>query len=439
MIDFNKNCLIAGRYKTKKKLGAGAFGSVFLAEQEAFDMTFRSVALKLFNKDIKNSMEARQIFNDAIVLLDLIENCFDPYIQSLFIYVYDIGSTTIKDDTEGLLDRGYITMELMETDLRTIIGPTGSDKFRRTTVTEALNYMKPVISALAFMHSQKYPIIHRDLKPGNILFRVGKENGKDKIQIKVADFGLAVQIFNFLELPDMGGTIAYQDLESFTIGKASTESDVYAIGIMLYELLTGKYPYDIEFANNLSPNTQLSKDILNDCLEHAMSKPVIPPSDLNYELKKYLWLEEIIMACIEPSRINRTKNAKQLKLLIENDEPPPPPPPTSKYKDLVELGKNAMGRGREQWNSAEKFFKQAIQISRKHCDAISLLAHLLIEMDKIKEAELLLRERIEQNRECCHIYQELAYLYGKRGLPSLQADYLSQMKQIGECKYSIFN
>jgi len=441
MIDLIESGLISGRYNIQTLLGEGTFGKVYLAKQEVFELSFRSVALKLFEKEIESTKQARHIFTDTILLINLLENCHDPQIKEKFIQVYDIGLTSIKVKGEGIRKKGYITMERMDNDLRKVIGQTGKPNFRKTTVKEALFYMKPVIDALAYMHTQKEPILHRDLKPENILLRMGKEKGRDVTQVKVADFGLAVQMFNIWELPQAAGTVPYQDLESFKWKTASPESDVYGIGVIFYELLTGQYPFNIAFVDSI-PTDSLSQEILSDRLSMLMSKPIQPPSDFNFELKNYPWLEELILQCLKPRRVDRISNAAEVKQLLEEAGNPTSSPSrisiSEQYKAFLEAGKTAFARDRKNWSEAESNFLNAIKLLDGPCDAIIALAHQLVERGEWIEAEKLLHERLNQNRDCPHVYLELAYLFGKKQNQLMREFYLDKAEKMGECKYSFF-
>ena len=425
--------LVGGKYKLRKKLGSGAFGSVYLAEQDAYGIPFRNVALKIFETKINSAMQAREIFNDAIVLSRLLEDCTDLEIKSHFVRVYDIGSFEMKDDKGEIVEKGYMAMELMEKDLRNIVGTTGSGNFRKTTGTEVLAYMKPLVDAIAYMHSQNPPILHRDLKPANVLFKY--HNG---IQIKVGDFGLALQSYDLFESARAAGTMNYQDLESFMLGTAATESDIYAIGIIFYELLTGRYPHKIDFSG-MNQADPIAGKIRLKMLKQAMSKLIQPPSDLNLELKKYPWLEDIILKCLKTYRVDRIKDAFKLKRLIDGGASiSSGKTPREKYKLYLDSGDNAMIRGPSFWKESVENYQNAGKIMSTPCDAVTKLAHLYIEMGKLDRAEGILNERIRQNRACDHVFKELSYIYGRRKNNVMKKYYLDQAERISKCKYSVY-
>lgn len=425
--------LVGGKYKLKKKLGSGSFGSVYLAEQEAYGVPFRSVALKVFETEINDDMQAREIFNDAIVLARLLEECTDLKVKSHFVHIYDIGAFEMKDDAGEPLEKGYMAMELMEKDLRAIVGTTGSGNFRKTTVTEVLAYMKPLVDAIAYMHSQKPSILHRDLKPANVLFKY-----KNGIQIKVGDFGLALQAYNLFEPARAAGTMNYQDLESHILGTAATESDIYAMGIMFYELLTGRYPHELNFPgmNHADP---IACKIRMEKLKRVMSKPIQPPSDLNLELKNYPWLEDIILKCLATYRADRIKDAFKLKRLIDaGASVSSGKTPQEKYKLHITSGDNAMIKGPSYWREAVENYQNAGKILTTACDAVTKLAHLYMEMGKLDKAEAILNERIRQNRACDHVFKGLSYVYAKRKNNLMEKYYQEQAGRISKCKYSVY-
>jgi serine/threonine protein kinase len=386
--------------------------------------------LKVFENEIKDMLEARDIFNDALVLINLLDKCSDPVVKSGFVQVYDIGAAAIEEKEKNSSKKGYITMEYMDSDLRAIIGNTGSPDFRKRTVTEVLKLMNPVIEALAYMHGQDRPVLHRDIKPENVLISGGKH-------IKVADFGLAVEMFDLLKLPEAAGTIPYQDLESFSKRNASTQSDVYAIGVMFYEFLTGKYPYDIK-SLKLDPNDSLSYEIFAHRLERVMSEGVVPPSNFNSELKKDNWLEEIIIHCLKPYRPDRIKNAVELRDCINKQQPPGPRlTKGEKYKVYLEKGQKARLKGKEHYPEAGENFGKACELLPQYCDAAVAVANLLVEKGESDEAARLLNQRLRDNRRCPHVLRELANLYKKKGNSVLEDYYNEEAGKMPACNYSI--
>ncbi|MCK6622024.1 MAG: serine/threonine protein kinase [Calditrichaceae bacterium] len=429
--------VFAGRYRLIKKLGEGAFGSVWQAEQRAFGIPFRTVALKKFETPLRSGMQVRQVFADALSLIRLLDACEDPLVKARFVQVYDVGSVIFETQQETPLEQGYITMEIMEKTLRAVIGETGEPGFRKCTVKETLDYLTPVVEALAYMHGQNPPMLHRDLKPANILLKEGKQ----KLQVKVADFGLATQNFHLVERPQAAGTWPYQDLECFTTEYASTESDVYSVGVMFYELLTGNYPYNIDFTT-LNPRDPMSRKLLADKVKRAMDIAVIPPSKYNIELKanENRWLEDLIMKCLARERIERIMDAAELKRNLDGQSVVEKSrTPEEEYKYRLTKGKTAQYKGKMHWPEAEEEYRRAIRVISRACDAVAQLADLWIEQGRLDEAEKLLTDRLSKElKECSHVYLKLSDLYSARGNKTMAEFYRDKSRTLPACEYSIF-
>ena len=203
-----------GKYEIVGKIGQGAMGEVFRAHDPALN---RDVAIKVISAGLDADETVRKRFRrEAESAAKLIH----PNI----ITVYELG-------LEG--EQLFMAMELLDgIDLKHAL--TG----RKMTLDEKLGVMEQICEGLAFAHAHE--IVHRDLKPANIhVLPSGK--------VKIMDFGLAR--FGGSEMTTTGmvmGTPHYMSPEQVRGAKADARSDVFALGCVLYEMLTGTKPFDAE-------------------------------------------------------------------------------------------------------------------------------------------------------------------------------------------------
>ncbi len=227
--------LLAGRYRLVGHLGVGGMATIHCAHDETLD---REVAVKILHPHLADDPDVRERFRaEARAAAGLIS----PHV----VNVYDTG----------VEDLPFIVMEYVDgPSLREVLAGRG-----RLSPGEALAVLEPVCAGLSRAHARG--LVHRDVKPENVLV------SRDGV-VKVADFGIA-------RAADAGGATAsgalvasvhYVAPELVRGAEATPASDQYAVGVLLYELLTGRQPFDAD-----SPAAV--------ALRHA-NEPVPPPSEV---------------------------------------------------------------------------------------------------------------------------------------------------------------
>ncbi|MFJ6652695.1 Stk1 family PASTA domain-containing Ser/Thr kinase [Microbacterium sp. NPDC091313] len=204
--------LVDGRYRVRARIARGGMATVYVATDMRLE---RRVALKVMHGHLSDDAVFQSRFiQEARAAARLA----DPHV----VNVFDQGQ-------DG--DMAYLVMEYLPgITLRELLR-----EHRRLTVPQTITIMDAVLSGLAAAH--RAGIVHRDVKPENVLLA---EDGR----IKIGDFGLArATTANTASGQMLLGTIAYLAPELVTRGTADARSDIYALGIMLYEMLTGEQPY----------------------------------------------------------------------------------------------------------------------------------------------------------------------------------------------------
>ena len=299
-----------GRYKLLEKIGEGGCGVVYMAEQE--EPIRRRVALKV----IKLGMDTRQVIarfeaeRQALALMD------HPNIAK----VYDAGATATG--------RPYFVMELVRG-----VRITDYCNEKRLPTQKRLELFAQVCQAV--QHAHQKGIIHRDLKPSNILVTVN-----DGVAVpKVIDFGIAKATSGerltdktvFTAFHQFIGTPAYMSPEQaeLTSVDIDTRSDIYTLGVLLYELLTGQTPFDAkellqagldEMRRTLRekeparPSTRLSTLGADELSATARLQGLEPPRLINLIRGDLDW---IVLKCLEKDRGRRYETANALVMDIQ--------------------------------------------------------------------------------------------------------------------------
>ena len=205
--------LINDRYEIIRSIGEGGMANVYLAQDTILD---RKVAVKILRGDLAEDEKfVRRFQREAISASSL----NDPNI----VEVYDVG----EDD-----GKYFIVMEYVQgLTLKQLIKKRGS-----LTLPEVVDIMLQLTSAVA--HAHESYIIHRDIKPQNVIIL---EDGR----VKIMDFGIAVALNagEFTQTNSVMGTVYYIPPEQANGGAATIKSDIYSLGILMYELVTGHVPF----------------------------------------------------------------------------------------------------------------------------------------------------------------------------------------------------
>jgi len=221
---------IAGRYEIGSRLGLGGMSTVY----EAFDTRLeRHVAVKLLAEHLAEDEQFVARFRrEALAAARLVH----PNI----VQVFDFG---LDEDT----GRHYIVMER-------IAGPSGALVLRekgRLAVDEAVDWIAQACRGLEYAH--RNGVVHRDVKPGNLLRSEGDET------VKIADFGIAKAASDESSITQVGsvlGTAAYLAPEQAAGEDAGPAADIYGLGVVAYQLLSGRLPYEAQSLTELALKQQ---------------------------------------------------------------------------------------------------------------------------------------------------------------------------------------
>ncbi|MCM1991065.1 Stk1 family PASTA domain-containing Ser/Thr kinase [Oceanirhabdus seepicola] len=261
-----------GRYELVEKIGEGGMACVFRAKCHLLN---RDVAIKILKKEFSNDENIVGKFKgEAAAAAGLCGNNI--------VNIYDVGSEN---------DTNYIVMELVEgKTLKELIQEEGTINEKK-----AIDIAIQIGKALQSAHNKR--IIHRDIKPHNIIV---DDNGG----IKVADFGIAKAIdqSTITNTSKVMGTAHYFSPEQAKGGYVDFRSDIYSFGIVLYEMVTGRVPYDAE-------------SIVSVAIKH-LQEEVVPPIEVNEKIS--IGLNSVILKCIEKDPGLRYQTADELIVDLYN-------------------------------------------------------------------------------------------------------------------------
>jgi len=262
--------LFDGRYRIQRKLGAGGMADVYLAEDQELG---RRVAIKILNSRHGNDDQFIERFRREAKNAAALNH---PNIVS----IYDRGEAE---------DTYYIAMEFLDgRTLKELIVGRGA-----APINVAIEYARQILSALRFAH--RHGIVHRDIKPHNVLV-----DGEGRV--KVTDFGIArAGTSQMTETGSIVGTAQYLSPEQARGGEVDPRSDLYSLGVVLYELLTGKTPFDGETPVEIA-------------MKHLSTTPK-PPSKLRPDIPRDL--DMVVMRALAKNPDARYQTADEMEADLE--------------------------------------------------------------------------------------------------------------------------
>ncbi|MBI5305844.1 MAG: protein kinase [Chloroflexi bacterium] len=271
---FGIGALVQERYRLDAELGRGGMGIVYRARDCHLD---RDIAFKIINLDATGHSTREQFLREAQITAQL----HHPNI----VAVYETGAV----DAGAPEPAPFIAMELVR--------GKELDALRGLSFAQSMDIARQICNALEYAHAQG--LVHRDLKPGNVLV---EKRGYRHVA-KLVDFGLA-RPRDAANLPpehSIAGTIYYVAPELITGAPATVRSDLYALGVLLYEMVTGRVPF--------------SDFDVQAIFEQHLKESVVPPSQTRPDVP--LILESLILRLLAKDPQDRYASARQVGRVLE--------------------------------------------------------------------------------------------------------------------------
>src|SRR5690625_483425 len=272
--------LLSERYRIKRTIGGGGMANVYLARDIILN---RDVAIKVLRLEFANDPEFIERFDREAQAATSLSH---PNI----VNIYDVGEENhilymVMEYVDGFTLKEYI------------------QKYGPLAVEETIAIMKQLTDAIA--HAHVNGLIHRDIKPQNILIDPSGH-------VKVTDFGIAIALSatSLTQTNSILGSVHYLSPEQARGGMATKKSDIYSLGIVLYELLTGHLPFSgqspisiaLKHLQNETPSVRSLNENIPQSVENIVLKATAKDPFHRYE--SVLEMEEALYVALEPNHIN---------------------------------------------------------------------------------------------------------------------------------------
>ena len=273
---------LADRYRIVSPLGKGGMGEVYRAEDLKLGQT---VALKFLPSSLAQTGESLERFTREVRLARQVSH---PSVCRVF----DIGEIMETTPAGKPITHTFLTMEFVDgEDLGSLLRRIG-----RLPTDKALEIARQICAGLAAAH--EHGIIHRDLKPANVML-----DGRGRVRI--TDFGLAGLAAEIERDDAHAGTPAYMSPEQFEGKGVTPKSDIYSVGLVLYEIFTGKRPFSAASSEEMA----------------RLRDKSAPPSPSEFVKDLDPLIERVILRCLEKDPSKRPASALQIAAALPGGDP----------------------------------------------------------------------------------------------------------------------
>ncbi len=274
--------ILADRYRIVSPLGKGGMGEVYRAEDLRLGQT---VALKFLPRSLAQTEQALERFRREVRLARQVSH---PNVCRVF----DVGEISGVGSGGKTSEHTFLTMEFVDgEDLASLMRRIG-----RLPPDKGVEIARQICAGLAAAH--EHGIIHRDLKPANIML-----DGRGRVRI--TDFGLAGLAAEIEGADARAGTPAYMSPEQFAGGEVSPKSDLYSLGLVLYEIFTGKRAFDAPSMEEMA----------------RLREKSAPTAPLQYVKEMDPLVERVILRCLEKDPAKRPATALQIAAALPGGDP----------------------------------------------------------------------------------------------------------------------